>query len=178
MNEFIYLSIEGLVLGALAALAIIYAFQTRITYPDIVLELLEHPWIGIIIFLVSILIFRFSPKVASLILILLFAFYMDTIIFARPLHTIPTQVNDTNARDYTLYPRDYQQPSSSFIPPSPSEQLSHMSAQFAEPDLQLSHITLQADSQGPSLNSVALPVPVYPVFHAPVDQVRGVAAPF
>jgi uncharacterized protein (DUF58 family) len=149
MKDSIHQGIEGLLIGVLAAATIIYAFQTRVKYPDVVLKTMDHPWLLLLLTIAILFVFKWSGTIAAFLLLLLLAFVMDTMIFARPL---PTLLNE-----------------------SPSEQLSHASAANAVHHIPY---TLENDGPGLPLASVSLPTPIYPLFHTANDEIRESAAPF
>jgi hypothetical protein len=141
--------VEGFAVGCLAAVTIIYAFQTKVAYPDFVLKILEHPWILLFIAVVSIMTYRWSPAASVLMLLMLAAFVMDTFIFARHLPIIPRKR------------KDYE---------TPAERLSHESAAHALPFdqqiiMRVPGVGVTATESGVALSSVPLPVPLYPVFN-------------
>lgn len=146
--------IEGVVIGVLAATAIVYGFQTRVMYPTSVLRVLDHPWVILVLIVIIILVYRWSPIVSALMFLLVLAFIMDTTLFARPLPTL--------------------------IGESPSEQLSHASAAHALPhdNSYMYKDTDTDDVHGAPLNSISLPTPIYPTFDYDPHETRGGPAPF
>ena len=84
--------IEALILGMLAAVTLIYTFQTRVAYPDWLLQAYEHPWIFVCVLIVAIVLFGSSPKISAFIMLLLIALWMDWLLFARA-------TNVTNVRE-------------------------------------------------------------------------------
>ena len=142
LNMYVYLGIESVVVGALAAVTILYGFQTRVPYPDFVLRTLNHPWILVIVGVIAIITFRWSPPIAVLLLILLAAFCVDTMAFARPL---PQLLNQT-----------------------PAERLSRQSVGDAVPAVpfavRVPGVGVTVTDAGVALSSVPLPVPQYPIF--------------
>ena len=141
--------VEGFIVGGLAAATIIYAFQTRVAYPDFILKVLDHPWVLVLTFIISVLMFHWSPAASVLMLLMLAAFTMDTFIFARPLPSLShaTKVEET-----------------------PAERLSHESAAHALPFneqiiMRVPGVGVTATESGVALSSVPLPIPVYPVFN-------------
>ena len=83
--------VEGLIIGALSALVIIYAFQTRVAYPDVVLRTINHRWLICIIVIVTLLLFKKHPVIAALLLLLEAAFIMDVMLFSRHLRNLVTE---------------------------------------------------------------------------------------
>jgi len=75
--------IEALIIGILAGVTILYTFQTRIPYPEWMLQTFEHPWIFICAFIATILFANSSPRIAAMILLLLIALWFDWVVFAN-----------------------------------------------------------------------------------------------
>ena len=89
---------EGLIVGSLSGLCVIYAFYTRNRYPLWMLKLIEYPIIIAIIYVIALIIAWNNPKVGVLILLILIAFTFNIILFAKKHNThTPTslQVNLT-----------------------------------------------------------------------------------
>ncbi len=128
--------IEGLVVGAFAALNMIFAFQTKVAYPDVVLQALDHPWIVAIAYIVALVLFPWSRSASVLLILLLTAFVIETVVFARPLPNLTDQ--------------------------APATMLSRQGVGNAKPyDEAMLHSTQVA---GPPLSHVPLPQPVYPMY--------------
>jgi hypothetical protein len=81
MNEYI----EGIVIGILAGICIIYGFQTRIKYPLWIVKIYDHPWIILVMILLSVHVLQNNQKVGALLLLLTLALIVDGIIFTRTL---------------------------------------------------------------------------------------------
>lgn len=75
--------IEALIIGVLAGVTILYTFQTRIPYPEWMLQTFEHPWIFVCAFIATILFANSSPRIAAMIILLLIALWFDWVIFAN-----------------------------------------------------------------------------------------------
>jgi len=88
-------ALEGALIGGLAAAVIIYGFQTKVAYPEVVLGVIDHPWMVVLAFLgLSFIATKGHHEVTALLLLLLVAFVMDTTLFARSLpqrQTHPTE---------------------------------------------------------------------------------------
>lgn len=85
-------AVEGTLIGGLAATVILYSFQTKVAYPDPVLQVIDHPWVVLLAFLGVLLIAtKGHHEVTALLLLLLVAFVMDTTLFARRLPPPATQ---------------------------------------------------------------------------------------
>jgi hypothetical protein len=144
---------EGLVIGAFAAISIIYTFQTRIPYPTWILQAYDKPWLFVLLLTIAIIMFSQSPIIGSLIILLLGAVWMDGLLFARSTEK-PTQHDDANTKEATGQTMEIWP----FIEGSKKR--------LSDPEL-----------YGPSLDMVPLPEPVYPVFYG-LDDVASGAAPF
>jgi len=81
MNEYL----EGIIIGILSAICIIYGFQTRVKYPLWVVKIYDHPWIILVMLLLSLHILQSNNKIGALLLLLTFALIVDGIIFTRTL---------------------------------------------------------------------------------------------
>jgi hypothetical protein len=141
--------IEGLVVGALAALTIIYAFQTRVVYPDFVLRMWQHPWVFVLFFILAVLMFQWSKPASVLSILMLLALVADVVVFAQQ----PLDISKE----------------------TPAERLSHESAALAVPhDEQMIKrvpgVGVTATESGIALSSVPLPVPSYPTFDMSLDD--------
>lgn len=81
-------AVRGAVLGAVAALCVVYSFQTKVVYPDWVLATWDHPWIFVVLVIVSLYIFVWSQELAVLLLLVLAAIIADKILFGRVLYPV------------------------------------------------------------------------------------------
>lgn len=144
--------VQGLAIGALAAISIIYTFQTRVPYPAWVLQAYDKPWVFLVLFLTAAIVFYEHRSIGAMLLLLLGAVWMDGLLFARsydhhePITTTPENVQQkqTEVWPYTTTVND----------------------RIAD-----------LDTFGPSLETVPLPEPVYPVFYGLNDIAPG-PAPF
>ena len=81
MNEYI----EGIIIGILAGICIIYGFQTRVKYPLWMVKAYDHPWIILILILLSIYVLQHNEKIGAMLLIITIAMIIDGVIFTRTL---------------------------------------------------------------------------------------------
>ena len=142
ISEYINDSVEGLVVGVLAAITIIYAFNTQVPYPEPLLQALHHPWVILILFAIAVMLFHWSRTASVLMILMLLAFCMDVYVFA----TKPIQKE------------------------SPVEQLSRQSTANAvpydEPVIKrIPGVGVTSTNAGVTLSSVSLPTPRYPMFN-------------
>lgn len=81
MNEYL----EGLIIGLLSAICIIYGFQTRVKYPLWMVKMYDHPWIILILVLLSVYVLQSNQKIGALLLLITSALIIDGVIFTRSL---------------------------------------------------------------------------------------------
>ena len=81
MNEYI----EGILIGILAGICIIYGFQTRVKYPLWMVKAYDHPWIILILILLSVYVLQQNEKIGAMLLIITIAMIIDGVIFTRTL---------------------------------------------------------------------------------------------
>jgi hypothetical protein len=81
MNEYL----EGLIIGILSAICIIYGFQTRVKYPLWMVKMYDHPWIILILVLLSLYVLQNNQKIGALLLLITSALIIDGVIFTRSL---------------------------------------------------------------------------------------------
>ena len=77
--------IEGILLGVLAGVCIIYGFQTRVKYPLWMVKSYDHPWIILVLILLSVYVLQHNAKIGAMLLIMTMALIIDGIIFTRTL---------------------------------------------------------------------------------------------
>lgn len=79
----ISLVIEALFVGMLAATTMIYAFQTKVSYPRWMMTGFEHPWVLFVVMLSAVVCFKWMPVVAVMVLLIVIALWMDNVLFAK-----------------------------------------------------------------------------------------------
>ena len=94
-------AIKGTLVGVVAAICLIFAFQTRVPYPQWVMTAMEQPWILVVASLIAVAITPWSPEIAALMLLCIAAVVTDKIIFARefPQQQARYDTVDVGARD-------------------------------------------------------------------------------
>ena len=137
---------EGLIIGILATIVILFSFQSYIPYPVIMVKTIEHPWIIVLAYIFAIIIGRFSPKVSVLLILLLTAFVLEVFLLTRPIVAHNVSLERHN-----------------IMKESPVEIISKQSVANAEYN---DHF--EKEHKGYPLNDILLPVPLYPLF----DNVR------
>lgn len=144
--------VQGLAIGALAAISIIYTFQTRVPYPSWMLQLYDKPWLFLVLILVAVALFYHHNAIGALLLLLLGAVWIDGLIFARPLQKKQEEtVQLPYIHDDSIEVFPFTEP---------------LERRFEDPD-----------EYGPSLDAVPLPEPLYPVFYG-LDDLSPGPAPF
>ncbi len=75
--------LEGIAVGILAALVLLYGLQPHEPYPKWMLLPYEQPWLFVLLGILVIYIFIWSPTVGSLLILILAALYADMVVFGR-----------------------------------------------------------------------------------------------
>ena len=84
-----FLSIfNGLLVGILAAICILYVFQIKKPYPIWILKTFEKPWVILIIFILGVLSLGFNREAGVLLIIISVALFIDKFLFARKIPEI------------------------------------------------------------------------------------------
>lgn len=88
--------IFGLAIGAMAAVCFIYVFRSKYSYPRWMLQSFENPWVFIVLFTLALFLMIYDQKIASLLLILTLALFVDMFIFAKyiPIEKMSTPLED------------------------------------------------------------------------------------
>jgi len=141
IKEDLFDAFEGLIIGILATIVILFSFQTYIPYPVVMVKTIEHPWIIVLMYIFAIILGRFSPKVAVLLLLLLTAFVLEVFLYTRPAMT-----QSIIARHNTMKQ-------------SPVEIISTQTTE----NVQYNDDFTQ-EHKGYPLHDILLPVPLYPLF--------------
>jgi len=76
---------NGLLVGILAAICIIYIFQIKTPYPLWALKTFEKPWIMLLIFVIGVIFLGFNKEAGALLIIISIALFIDKFLFARKL---------------------------------------------------------------------------------------------
>lgn len=83
---------NGLLVGILAAICILYVFQIKQPYPIWILKSFEKPWVMLILFIMGVLLLGFNKEAGVLIIIISVALFIDKFLFARKIPDItPSQ---------------------------------------------------------------------------------------
>ena len=78
-------NIEGLTIGILSGVCIIYGFQTRVKYPLWVIKSYDHPWVLLALLILSLYLFQVNRIIGALMILITTALIIDGIIFTRTL---------------------------------------------------------------------------------------------
>lgn len=147
--------LQGLMIGAFAAISIIYTFQTRVPYPTWMLQAYDKPWVFLLLFVAALVLMSQNTVLGALLLLLLAALAMDGLLFARSYEspiTSETAAPMINEKNQTLEVWPF---------------VEQTKRRLSDPE-----------QYGPSLDMVPLPEPLYPVFYGLDDDVAPGAAPF
>ena len=79
---------NGLLVGILAAICILYVFQIQKPYPIWILKSFEKPWVILITFILGVLILGFNKEAGVLLIIISVALFIDKFLFARKIPDI------------------------------------------------------------------------------------------
>ena len=154
IEQYIIDAIEGLLIGVLATIVLLFSFQSYIPYPAVMVKAIEHPWIIAIAFICAILIGKFSPKISVLLILLLISFVLEVYLFTRPMISETHKQNELLINKQEQYIED---------PNSPVNILSSQSTSNALPNELHKYNNLKAHVGYP-LYDVLLPAPLYSLF--------------
>lgn len=76
-------AIEPIVIGILAAVTVIYTFQTRIAYPVWLLRAFDYPWVLLVALVIVLLMYPTLPKISVMLCLLVLAMWMDFVLFSK-----------------------------------------------------------------------------------------------
>jgi hypothetical protein len=139
-KENIFDAIEGLFIGILATIVLLFSFQSYIPYPEMIVKIAEHPWIIVLGYIFAIILGRFSPKLSVLILLLLTAFVLELFLFTRPI--VSKEIEHHNSMKY-----------------SPVQIIANQSTIDTK-----YNDNFTEEHKGYPLHDILLPAPVYPLF--------------
>lgn len=139
-KENIFDAVEGLFIGILATIVLLFSFQSYIPYPEIIVKTSEHPWIIVLAYIFAIILGRFSPKLAVLLILLLTAFVFELFLITRPIVT-----NTIERHNTMMY--------------SPVEIIANQTTENVKYNDDFTE-----EHKGYPLHDVLLPGPVYPLF--------------
>lgn len=76
--------VEGLLVGVLAAAVIIYSMRTTVFYPTWLLNIFEHPWMFVLLFIVIVYILTKNATIGGLLALMFAALLADHYVLTRP----------------------------------------------------------------------------------------------
>lgn len=75
--------LKGIITGILAVYVVIYALRPSVLYPDYILELVDNPWVFVILLFINYYVSLWDTTIALLILLTLVAMVMDIVLFTE-----------------------------------------------------------------------------------------------
>lgn len=85
---------EGIAVGLLAGLVLVYALRPKVPYPAWMVSIFEQPWIFLVLAIFAVSVFLWSRVVGALLVLIIIALYADMVVFARP----PPQKGDAKGK--------------------------------------------------------------------------------
>lgn len=79
----IELVFKGIITGILAIYVVIYALRPAVIYPDYVLDVVDNPWVFVILLIINYYVFLWDATIAILMLLTLIAMFMDVVLFTE-----------------------------------------------------------------------------------------------
>ena len=73
----------GLLLGFLSGFLVLYSLQIKRPYPDVMLNILDEPWIIAFMILVTMVVYMWDERVAIVLGIIIMFFLLDLIFLGR-----------------------------------------------------------------------------------------------
>lgn len=104
-NDMVYNIFKGLITGFLIAYLIILGLRPASLYPDNILDIIDNPWIFIILFIINFYVIQWDLTIGLLLFLSIIALILDIIIFTegKIFYNIEDSdenfkvINDTNA---------------------------------------------------------------------------------
>ena len=82
-NEVLYNILKGLITGFLIAYLIILGLRPAALYPDNMLDIIDNPWIFIILFIINFYVIQWDLTIGLLLFLSIIALILDIIIFTE-----------------------------------------------------------------------------------------------
>ena len=82
-NEVLYNILKGLITGFLIAYLVILGLRPAALYPDNMLDIIDNPWIFIILFIVNFYVIQWDLTIGLLLFLSIIALILDIIIFTE-----------------------------------------------------------------------------------------------
>ena len=82
-NDMVYNIFKGLITGFLIAYLIILGLRPASLYPDNILDIIDNPWIFIILFIINFYVIQWDLTIGLLLFLSIIALILDIIIFTE-----------------------------------------------------------------------------------------------
>jgi ABC-type multidrug transport system fused ATPase/permease subunit len=82
-NEVLYNILKGLITGFLIAYLIILGLRPAALYPDNMLDIIDNPWIFIILFIINFYVIQWDLTIGLLLFLSIIALILDILIFTE-----------------------------------------------------------------------------------------------
>ena len=82
-NEVLYNILKGLITGFLIAYLVILGLRPAALYPDNMLDIIDNPWIFIILFIINFYVIQWDLTISLLLFLSIIALILDIIIFTE-----------------------------------------------------------------------------------------------
>jgi ABC-type multidrug transport system fused ATPase/permease subunit len=82
-NEVLYNILKGLITGFLIAYLVILGLRPAALYPDNMLDIIDNPWIFIILFIINFYVIQWDLTIGLLLFLSIIALILDIIIFTE-----------------------------------------------------------------------------------------------
>lgn len=74
---------KGLLSGVLIVFLLLYGLRPAVMYPDSILEIIDNPWVFLVLFIINYYIFLWDDTLGLLFLLTLIAMLMDILLFTE-----------------------------------------------------------------------------------------------
>ena len=95
-NDMVYNIFKGLITGFLIAYLIILGLRPASLYPDNILDIIDNPWIFIILFIINFYVIQWDLTIGLLLFLSIIALILDIIIFTEGKIFYNIEDNDEN----------------------------------------------------------------------------------
>ena len=85
--------LKGIITGVLAVYAVIYALRPAVMYPDYILDVVDNPWVFVILLILNYYVSLWDTTIALLMLLTLVAMMMDVVLFTEGFKIDITDIN-------------------------------------------------------------------------------------
>jgi len=91
--EDIEVVIKGIITAVLAIYVVIYALRPSVMYPDYILDVVDNPWVFVILLMMNYYVFLWDSTIGVLLLLILIAMVMDVVLFTEGFKIDMTNIN-------------------------------------------------------------------------------------